>query len=309
MNTTSAIKHLLNQNFVQVSSRNLTVNELLHRTIEIDSTKPISTFKNRHFSFRYLLGEFLWYLNGSFNPTFINKFTNFWSTLTDENNQVNSNYGQIILQDQFVFAYNTLVKDKYSRQAIMNINAPKHQEKPTKDFPCTLNVLFYIRGEELNMRVHMRSQDIFYGLQYDVPWYSFVHQNMYLLLKEIYPNLRLGKYYHQMDNVHYYERHFDLVKQIKKEHVDYYYSFILHKPIITIKNDKAIITKEINELYRIIDETFTDKFTWNNESSKNALVNLPGNFITIERVKVKKYSCKNYNNFLTFFKKHFYGRS
>jgi thymidylate synthase len=62
----------------------------------------------------------------------------------------------------------------------------------------------------------MRSNDIFFGLSYDAPWFSLLHQTMYLNLKKVYPELQLGMYYHCADNIHYYERHFDLVDKILK---------------------------------------------------------------------------------------------
>ena len=245
---TNEIKNLLNKDYTEVAPRGLRVHEYLNEEMILDSTKPFSSFEQRPFNFKYFAGELLWYLCGDFKTEFIGNFSNFWNNLTDKNGEINSNYGNIMLNKQFVYAYKSLVNDKFSRQAIININGKEHQ-KPTKDFPCTLNILFYIRDNKLNMRILMRSQDIFYGLQYDVPWYAFVHQNMYLLLKEVYPELELGQYIHKMDNVHYYERHFDLVESIKKETHDKYHTLELLKPIITIEDNKAVVNNQIYDEY------------------------------------------------------------
>jgi thymidylate synthase len=99
----------------------------------------------------------------------------------------------------------------------MVFNTPAYQRSGVKDFVCTMYVNFWIRDNRLNMKVQMRSNDIFYGLQYDAPFFSIIHQSMYLLLKEKYDDLEIGTYYHCSDNTHYYERHFSLVDQIKQE--------------------------------------------------------------------------------------------
>lgn len=56
--------------------------------------------------------------------------------------------------------------------------------------------------------------------RYDAPFFSFVHQHMYLWLKETkYPELELGTYYHYADNIHYYERHFAVANKILKHNM------------------------------------------------------------------------------------------
>lgn len=276
MNTTSEIKRILSKKYKQVAPRGLKVNEYIQESIEIDPLNAISNFESRPFNFKYFTGEMLWYLCGNFKVDFISKFSKFWLNIADQNNQINSNYGQIILK-QFKFAYDSLAQDKYTRQAVMTINESRHQ-KPTKDFPCTLNLLFFIRDDKLNMRVQMRSQDIFYGLQYDVPWYSFVHQNMYLLLKKVYPKLELGTYVHYMDNVHYYERHFELVNKIKKEKSTTFYRFRLLKPIILVKKDKAVVHRDFVAQFQAFKNDLVDIKSLNFFEYLNSL-----GFIKIEK--------------------------
>ena len=256
-NLTDEIKRLLTTKYDESSPRGLKVREWLHQSITINPKFALSVFKRRPFNFKYFSGELLWYLCGDFKVDFITQFSNFWSALVDENGEINSNYGAVILNDQFVFAYNQLIKDKNTRQSLIVINEKKHQ-KETKDFPCTLNLLFYIRNNKLNMRVHMRSQDIFYGLQYDAPWYSVIHQNMWLLLKDTYPDLELGDYIHQMDNVHYYERHFELAENINKETESSWFSMELLKPIITIESGKVVVNEEMRNEYLRFNTAMVD---------------------------------------------------
>ena len=78
---------------------------------------------------------------------------------------------------------------------------------------------FFIRNNALHMKIQMRSNDIFYGLTFDAPFFSFLQQSVYLKLKETYPDLELGMYYHYADNLHFYERHFDLASEIRFEEI------------------------------------------------------------------------------------------
>jgi hypothetical protein len=60
----------------------------------------------------------------------------------------------------------------------------------------------------------MRSQDAIFGMGNDAPCFSFIHELMWVRLRQTYPDLKLGKYWHLADSFHVYERHFDLVQGI-----------------------------------------------------------------------------------------------
>lgn len=289
-NLTDGIKDLIKKDYSEESPRGLLVREFLLEKLELNPTEPFSEFETRKFNFKYFTGELIWYLCGDFSTGLISKFSTFWDKLVDKDGLINSNYGQIILKSpsQFSFAYNTLVKDKNSRQALIHINSPVYQFKETKDFPCTLNILFYIRKNELNMRVYMRSQDIFYGMQYDVPWFSVIHQNMFLLLKETYSELKLGKYYQMFDNVHYYERHFSLVEDIKNEKKSTYYTMELLKPIIKIgtsEHTSIVDNFWLNEYYKFKNDIIDFK-EWKQQDWIDYLNNT--GFFKIEKKQKKK---------------------
>jgi len=60
----------------------------------------------------------------------------------------------------------------------------------------------------------MRSNDIIYGFCYDFPFFSFLHQLMFCILKGTYEDLKLGPYIHHAASMHIYERHFDMMNKI-----------------------------------------------------------------------------------------------
>jgi thymidylate synthase len=101
----------------------------------------------------------------------------------------------------------------------MFFNQPKFQFEGNKDFVCTMYANFFIRNNKLNMKIQMRSNDIFYGLTFDAPFFSFLHQSVYLILKDQYSDLELGVYHHFADNIHFYERHFELAEEIKSNRI------------------------------------------------------------------------------------------
>lgn len=206
----------------EVNPRGLKVKEALITGFAINPELPCVDFEARPFNWKYFAGELAWYLLKSRESTFIDKFSNFWGRLKNPDGTVNSNYGNILLTKNgetsgMAWVVNSLKKDKDSRQAIAYIGGKEFQYEGNKDFVCTQYILFFIRNNQLHMKVQMRSNDIFYGLTYDAPWFATVHQNVYQELLETYPELKLGQYFHFGDNTHYYERHFDIANKILEE--------------------------------------------------------------------------------------------
>lgn len=201
--------------------RDLEVKELLLNRIDINPTKPIAHFEARSFNWKYFAGEMAWYLHRDTDVDYIGQYSGMWSTLTNPGtNEINSNYGALVLNtEQIGWVVDSLLADDNSRQAIMFFNQPKFQFKGNKDFVCTMYANFFIRNNKLNMKIQMRSNDIFYGLTFDAPFFSFLMQSVYLILKkhDKYQDLELGTYHHFADNIHFYERHFELAKKIKSE--------------------------------------------------------------------------------------------
>ena len=219
------IKRFLFNTFTEKMPRGFKTRGKKIVTFEIDPLYPIMDFPKRDFNYKYFAGEMAWYIKKENTTDFIKKFSSFWENIKNPDGKtINSNYGHILLgnhpssetaKNQLAFAFNSLVKDRDSRQAVAFLNCPYFQFEGNKDFVCTMYLNFFIEEGKLNMKVQMRSNDIFFGLSYDAPFFSSIMQSMYLNLKNIYEDLELGTYYHCADDIHYYERHFDLVDVIK----------------------------------------------------------------------------------------------
>jgi thymidylate synthase len=225
--------------------RDMKVKELTIQTLEFDPIYTIANFQNRKFNWKYFAGELAWYLNRDCDVEYISQFSGMWSTLTNpDSNEINSNYGSLLFGEQLQWSLDSLKSDKNTRQAISFVNQPKFQFKGNKDFVCTMYLNFFIRDNKLNMKVQMRSNDIFYGLTFDAPFFGLVHQHMRLWLLETYPELELGTYYHCADNIHFYEKHFELADMIKNEaNVDSSFSMNIEKPLFNIYDNNMVLTE------------------------------------------------------------------
>lgn len=170
---------------------------------------------------KYIAAEFLWYFSGRRDLAFIQRYASFWKQIADSDGNLNSAYGHLLFnrkndhgKTQWQWAHDSLVADKDTRQAIMHFNTPDHQYDGNKDFVCTLTGIFQIRENRLNFTITMRSNDIILGTATDVAFFCILQMQMHKLLKEKYPDLKLGTYTHYAHSLHIYERHFDLVKEM-----------------------------------------------------------------------------------------------
>jgi|TARA_B100000768_G_scaffold149160_1_gene143390 thymidylate synthase len=268
MNFSTQFQNIL-KNIDEIGSesqpRDMKVKELPLTTIGIDSYLPIANFESRKFNWKYFAGELAWYLRKDNDVDYIGQFSGFWSTLTNPNtNQINSNYGSLLFNEQLEWVVDSLKADKNSRQAIAFLNQPKFQFEGNKDFVCTMYLNFFIRNNQLHMKVQMRSNDVFYGLTFDAPFFAFVHQHVHLWLKDTYPELELGVYYHCADNTHFYERHFELAEEISKEDAENsaQHAMIISDPFFNIEAGKMLLTEHgLNFIEKVNETIETEKPT------------------------------------------------
>ena len=250
------------------SPRDQKINEILNVSLEIEN--PMSGFYRneiRSSQMKYIAAELVYYFSGRNDLEYIQKYAKFWKDIANTDGTVNSAYGYLLFNKknehgmtQWEWAFESLKRDKDTRQALMHFNLPTHQHFSNKDFVCTLNGIFHIRENKLDFTLMMRSNDVILGLPTDVGFFSILHQQMCVLLKETYPELQLGKYTHTVNSMHVYERNFQVVEDMLK------HDFIpLDVPVITdnlidgkgkmtekmIKLHDAVVADEMNEEFKI----------------------------------------------------------
>lgn len=253
----SLLQKLLYEPEFVSSPRGQQIHEFKDHTLII--TDPRQCYFNnerRSTKYDYVMAEILWYLSGDNNKDFIEKYASMWNKICNPDDAtLNSAYGYLIFRNRYSFndptqwqwAVKSLQEDKDTRQAVMHFNGPQHQFTGNKDFVCTMYANFLIRNNKLHLTVHMRSNDVVLGLPTDIPFFCLLQLNMHRILKEKYPDLKLGEYTHIVNSLHLYERNAKLVEEML--HYDFKPAFIEdgaenvisvkgypHKPITDIYN-------------------------------------------------------------------------
>jgi len=138
-----------------------------------------------------------------------------WQYSANDHGEINSNYGHLIYSEKYNRQFENVVvelhKNPDSRRASMIYQRPsiwhEYNDNGKNDFICTNAVTYYIRNNVVNCVVQMRSNDVVFGYKNDFAWQQFVLNEV---AEEL--NRESGDIIWQAQNLHVYERHFDLVK-------------------------------------------------------------------------------------------------
>ena len=138
-----------------------------------------------------------------------------WQYSANRHGEINSNYGYLIWNNRFHCQYERALEELEdnpdSRRAIMIYNRPdiwmEYNNNGKNDFICTNAVTYYIRNDELQAVVQMRSNDVVFGYKNDYAWQQYILES---LANDL--GIQPGFITWQVQNLHVYERHFHLVK-------------------------------------------------------------------------------------------------
>ena len=215
----------------EVKTRGLLTRELCGEILVLPDYNAISV-ENDIRSWKsikaYLYPELSWYMSGRLSTDDILPYSKFWAGIQNADGTANSQYGHLVFYRRnikgttgFDWAARQLEQDESSRKALILYNDVDFMFEENKDLICNQSQVFHIRDGALNCHVYLRSSDMIYGLTFNMPWWSFVHQQMLLRLRRTYPNLRLGFIQAYLASVHIYENKFELVKKMLYEGVKY----------------------------------------------------------------------------------------
>lgn len=177
------------------------------------------------------VGELCWYVRGDDDLATMAYYSKRMAQFSDDGVTINSAYGARILNggaradvrpSQWALCIEELRRDPDSRRAVMHINQPSDLRKAvgsgSKDVPCTMSIQLFVRNRLLHMHALMRSNDVVWGLPYDVFSFtclmeSFLHQ----LQAAGVPVDDLGQYHHSVGSLHLYDTHFEMAKVVSGE--------------------------------------------------------------------------------------------
>jgi len=166
----------------------------------------------------YVEAELEWYNSCSTNVNDIHPDKDApaaWQYAANDHGEINSNYGHLIYDDKFYNQYERVLweleENRDTRRASMIYQRPsiwvEFNEAGKNDFICTNAVTYYVRNDELQAVVQMRSNDVVFGYKNDYAWQQNVLESLSQDL-----NIDPGFITWQVQNVHVYERHFHLVE-------------------------------------------------------------------------------------------------
>jgi len=169
------------------------------------------------------LGEFLWYLTGDNELTFIEHYIPAYKKFAEDDGRIHGGYGPRLFNmhnkhNQLENIIAQLSHKKTSRRALVQLFDASDlalrtgDDKEYKDIPCTISLQFLVRDDKLNLFVNMRSNDAFMGLTHDIFAFTMIQEYIAKILK-----CGLGKYYHYVSSMHLYETDLPKIADLQRE--------------------------------------------------------------------------------------------
>lgn len=170
--------------------------------------------------------ESLWMLAGRDDVKFVSYFNKRMKEYSDDGEKFHAAYGyrwrRFFDGDQLEIIIDILKKDPLSRRAVLGMWDPRADLGFSgKDFPCNMIITFQLRNNELDMRVHNRSNDLIWGA------YGANAVHMSVLQEYVASRLgvEVGTYFQISDNLHIYlepEVTTNTIEEIMSNDIEYY---------------------------------------------------------------------------------------
>lgn len=153
------------------------------------------------------LGELLWYLSASNSGDFIDYYIpGYKRKYAEVDGRIHGGYGPRLFDDNGVNQISAIIdrlKNKRdTRRAVIQLFRSTDISSEYRDIPCTCTLQFLVRRNILHLVVHMRSNDAFLGLPYDIFCFTMLQE---LVAKSI--RAKLGTYNHFVGSLHLYDEH------------------------------------------------------------------------------------------------------
>jgi thymidylate synthase len=205
----------------QVNPRGLPTLEI--SPVEMSLANPrrrLLTSATRKWNLPLAVGEFCWHVSASNALSFIRYYSSRWNDFTDDEQTIRGScYGYRLFQpqggapSQWDVAQSLIKRDRFSRRAVLLMSQPLSVEDiEAKDVACSSSLQFLVRDGRLDALLHMRSNDAYWGLPYDVFFFTMLQE---LFATEL--GLELGVYHHSVGSLHLYSRHIERAKKVLQD--------------------------------------------------------------------------------------------
>ncbi len=233
------VSTLLEDPDCESSPRGRPVRELVAASFTLTDPRNRLVFSPaRAVNYGFGVGELCWYLRGDRDLATMRYYNKRMSQFSDDGESINSAYGNRIFRSrwslgttvpgtgysQFNNVIDELKADPHSRRAVIHINEPydlRHAiVNGSKDVPCTMSLQLLIRDRRLHMHALMRSNDVIWGMPYDVFSFTSLQECFLHSLQHAgVPVDDLGSYHHSVGSLHLYDTHFGMAGLVGQEHM------------------------------------------------------------------------------------------
>ena len=199
-----------------VISREQETRELLSFSFELTNPRNRLIYhQQRKYNYAFNIAEMFSHIAGINSVQYMDFWNSNYKQFSDNGVNFLGNYGER-LKFQIPNLINKLRRHPHTRQATLSIYNSNDIMRETKDVPCTIALDFKIRDNKLYLHTFMRSNDLIFGLQYDLVAFT--------LMQEIIANsigVELGSYNHTAASLHVYKKHWELLKDMSNvKHIE-----------------------------------------------------------------------------------------
>ena len=193
----------------EVKARGMLTKELLNVTICLKNPRARLIFsESRKFNYAFSVAEMFSHMAGINSVKYMSFWNSNYAQFSDNGINFYGNYGER-LRNFIPEIIKKLKSDKNTRQATLTIYNSNDLIKKSLDIPCTIVLDFKLRKDKLHMHVFMRSNDLIWGLMYDLAVFTMMQE---IIANSL--NVGLGFYNHTACSLHVYEKHWLLLDKM-----------------------------------------------------------------------------------------------
>lgn len=171
---------------------------------------------SRNCNHTFHLIEAIWMLAGRRDVDFVSKFNSNIGSYSDDGEVFNAAYGyrwrEHFKYDQINTAIQMLKTNPDDRRVVIGMWDPYSDLGSTsKDIPCNTSIMCRVLDGALHFTITNRSNDLVWGLcGANAVHMSFLQEYMAAAI-----GVKCGRWYHMSNNLHVYEKHWDLPRQVE----------------------------------------------------------------------------------------------